>query len=209
METNLPDIYAAGDCVETWHRVRNQAVYLPLVITAHKQGRVAGENAVGGQQSFAGSLGTQVVKIFDLAIAQTGLNDTAAVEAGFDPVTVETEVWDHKVYYPGAHPLRLRMTGDRQNGRLLGAQMAGHYQAEVAKRSDIFATALFHGMTVEALSELDLSYTPLLSSPWYPVQMSAQAWSKQGLPAIVNNQNHCHDQFQPSTPHSVPLRLPT
>jgi len=185
METNLPDIYAAGDCVETWHRVRNQAVYLPLVTTAHKQGRVAGENAVGGQQSFAGSLGTQVVKIFDLAIAQTGLNDTAAAEAGFDPVTVETEVWDHKVYYPGAHPLRLRVTGDRQNGRLLGAQMAGHYQAEVAKRIDIFATALFHGMTVEALSALDLSYTPPLSSPWDPVQMSAQAWSKQGFPAIV------------------------
>ncbi|ODG98470.1 hypothetical protein A4S05_09080 [Nostoc sp. KVJ20] len=77
------------------------------------------------------------------------------------------------------------MTGDRQSGRLLGAQIAGHYQAEVAKRIDIFATALFHNMTVDALSELDLSYTPPLSSPWDPVQMSAQAWSKQGFPCIV------------------------
>lgn len=181
METNVPDVYAAGDCVETWHRILNQAVYLPLGTTAHKQGRVAGENAVGGQQSFAGSLGTQVVKIFELAIARTGLNDAEAAEAGFDPVTVETEVWDHKVYYPGAQQLRIRVTGDRQNGQLLGAQIAGHYQAEVAKRIDIFATALFHSMTVAALSELDLSYTPPLSSPWDPVQMSAQAWNKATL----------------------------
>lgn len=81
--------------------------------------------------------------------------------------------------------MRIRVTGDRQSGRLLGAQIAGHYQAEVAKRIDIFATALFHNMTVDALSELDLSYTPPLSSPWDPVQMSAQAWSKQGFPCIV------------------------
>ena len=181
METNVPHIYAAGDCVETWHRTLNHAVYLPLGTTAHKQGRVAGENAVGGQQSFAGSLGTQVVKIFDLAVARTGLNEAEAAEAGFDPVTVETEAWDHKVYYPGAHPLRIRVTGDRQSGRLLGAQIAGHYQGEVVKRIDIFATALFYGMTVDALSELDLSYTPPLSSPWDPVQMSAQAWSKNVL----------------------------
>ena len=68
------------------------------------------------------------------------------------------------------------MTGDRQSGRLLGAQIVGHWQAEVAKRIDIFATALFHGMTIDAVSDLDLSYTPPLSSPWDPVQMAAQAW---------------------------------
>ncbi|MFB2837221.1 FAD-dependent oxidoreductase [Floridanema evergladense] len=178
METNLPDIYAAGDCVETWHRVLNQNSYLPLGTTAHKQGRVAGANAVGGNQEFAGSLGTQVVKIFDLAVARTGLRDREALAAGFDPLTVESEVWDHKVYYPGAHQLRIRVTGDRQTGKLLGAQIAGHYQGEVAKRVDIYATALFHGMTVEAINEIDLSYTPPLGSPWDAVQMSAQAWSK-------------------------------
>lgn len=178
MQTNVPDIYAAGDCGETWHRVLNQNTYLPLGTTAHKQGRVAGENAVGGSQEFAGSLGTQVVKVFELAIAGTGLRDVEAIDAGFDPVTIESEFWDHKAYYPGAHQLRVRVTGDLQSGRLLGAQIAGHYQAEVAKRIDIFATALFHGMRVDELNALDLSYTPPLSSPWDPVQMAAQAWVK-------------------------------
>jgi len=87
METSIPDIYAAGDCVETWHRVLNQNTYLPLGTTAHKQGRVAGANAVGHSQTFAGSLGTQVVKVFDLAIAQTGLRDSEALAAGFGPFT--------------------------------------------------------------------------------------------------------------------------
>ncbi|MEI2577364.1 FAD-dependent oxidoreductase [Scytonema sp. PRP1] len=181
METNVPDIYAAGDCVETWHRLLNEYTYLPLGTTAHKQGRIAGENAVGGEQEFAGSLGTQVVKIFDLAVARTGLRDAEAQGGRFNAVTVEMDAWDHKVYYPGAHKLRIRITGDAQNGRLLGAQMVGHYQGEVAKRIDIFATALFHGMNVDELNELDLSYTPPLSSPWDPVQMSAQAWVKQQI----------------------------
>lgn len=183
METSVPDIYAAGDCVETWHRLLNQFTYLPLGTTAHKQGRVAGENAVGGYQKFAGSLGTQVVKIFELAAARTGLRESEAQQVGINSVTVEMDSWDHKVYYPGAHKLRIRITGEAQTSRLLGAQIVGHYQAEVAKRIDIFATALFHGMRVDELNNLDLSYTPPFSSPWDPVQMSAQAWVKmQGKP---------------------------
>lgn len=179
METNIPDIYAAGDCVETWHRLLGEYIYLPLGTTAHKQGRIAGENALGGNEEFAGSLGTQVVKIFDIAVARTGLRDSDAKAAGFHPLTVEFETWDHKVYYPGAKKLRIRVTGDTETGQLLGAQIAGHYQGEVAKRIDIFATAIFHNMKVDELSQLDLSYTPPLSSPWDPVQMSAQAWMKQ------------------------------
>ncbi len=176
METNVETIYAAGDCVETWHRLLERPTYLPLGTTAHKQGRVAGENAVGGQRFFAGSLGTQVVKVFDLAFARTGLTEAEARAAGYDSWTQEVVTWDHKRYYPGAKALQMRVTGDRQNGRLLGAQIVGHWQAEVAKRIDIFATALFHAMTVDALSDLDLSYTPPLSSPWDPVQVAAQAW---------------------------------
>lgn len=178
MATNLPDIYAAGDCVETWHRLLNQPTYLPLGTTAHKQGRVAGENAVGGNRLFAGTLGTQVVKVFDLAIARTGLRDHEARAAGFDPLTVEGTYWDHKVYYPGAHPVHVRLTGDRAAGRLLGAQMVGPVQTEVAKRIDTLATALFDGMPVEGLSDLDLSYTPPLGSPWDVVQMCAQEWTR-------------------------------
>jgi NADPH-dependent 2,4-dienoyl-CoA reductase/sulfur reductase-like enzyme len=178
METNVPHIYAAGDCVETWHRLLDRYVYLPLGTTAHKQGRVAGENALGGSREYAGALGTQVVKVFNLVVARTGLRDVEAFEAGFDPLTVELETWDHKVYYPGARSMRIRVTGDRGTGRLLGAQIVGHWGTEVSKRVDIFAVALFHGMAVDALSDLDLAYTPPLSSPWDPAQMAAQAWTK-------------------------------
>jgi NADPH-dependent 2,4-dienoyl-CoA reductase/sulfur reductase-like enzyme len=177
MCTNVADVFAAGDCVETWHRVLQSSTYLPLGTTAHKQGRVAGENAVGGKRLFQGSLGTQVVKVFDIAIARTGLRDHEARRAGFDPLTVETEVWDHKAYYPGAQQLSIRVTGDRRSGQLLGAQILGHWQAEVAKRVDVYAAALFAGQSVDAINDLDLSYTPPLGSPWDAVQLAAQAWT--------------------------------
>ena len=175
MNTGLPGVYAAGDCVVTWHRLLGET-YLPLGTTAHKQGRVAGENALGGHREYAGSLGTQVVKIFDQAAARTGLRDHEAKAAGFDPFTVECQADDHKAYYPGSHRIAMRVTGDRATGRLLGAQLFGHRHAEVAKRIDIAATAIFHGMTVDAMSDLDLSYTPPLGSPWDAVQTGAQAW---------------------------------
>ncbi|MGO9539006.1 MAG: FAD-dependent oxidoreductase [Terriglobales bacterium] len=177
MQTNIPDIYAAGDCVETWHRLFLQHKYLPLGTTSHKQGRVAGENAVGGTKHFEGSVGTQVVKVFNLVAGRTGLRDHEAKDAGFNPRTIETNTWDHKVYYPGAQQMKLRVTGDVDTGRLLGAQIVGHYRSEVAKRIDVFATALFHEMSVDAMSDLDLSYTPPLSSPWDPVQLASQNWS--------------------------------
>ena len=179
MRTNAPDIFAAGDCVETWHRLMNSYAYMPLGTTAHKQGRVAGENAVGGSRKFQGSLGTQAVKIFDLVAARTGLRDSEAVAAGFDPFTVEFETWDHKAYYPGAEKLCIRLTGDRAGKELLGAQMLGHKRSEVSKRIDVFASAIYNRMRIDELNDLDLSYTPPLSSPWDPVQMSAQAWSKR------------------------------
>lgn len=178
MRTNIPDIYAAGDCVETWHRVLQQYKYLPLGTTSHKQGRVAGENAVGGNKHFAGCVGTQVVKVFNLVAARTGLREHEAKAAGFNPITIETAAWDHKAYYPDAREMRVRVTGDADTGKLLGAQIVGHWRSEVSKRIDIFAVALFHGMSVEDFSDLDLSYTPPLSSPWDPVQIAAQAWRR-------------------------------
>jgi len=181
MRTNLPDVFAAGDCVVTHHRLLGPT-YLPLGTTAHKQGRVAGENALGGNRRFAGSLGTQVVKIFDQAAARTGLRDHEARPAGFDPVTVGSEADDHKAYYPGSHRIAMRVTGDRATGQLLGLQLFGHKNAEIAKRIDIAATAIFHHMTVDALSDLDLSYTPPLGSPWEAVQMGAQAWVRATQP---------------------------
>ena len=183
MHTTVPDIFAAGDCVVTYHRLLGET-YLPLGTTAHKQGRVAGENALGGTKEFAGSLGTQVVKVFEHAAARTGLRDHEARAAGFDPVTTGSEADDHKAYYPGSHRIAMRFTGDKATGRLLGVQMFGHRHAEVAKRIDIAATAIFHGMTIDAISDLDLSYTPPLGSPWDAVQIGAQAWDRQVRPAV-------------------------
>jgi NADPH-dependent 2,4-dienoyl-CoA reductase/sulfur reductase-like enzyme len=120
-----------------------------------------------------------VVKIFDQAAARTGLRDHEAQAAGFTPITVGSEADDHRAYYPASHRIHMRVTGDRDTGRLLGLQLFGHRHAEVAKRIDIAATALFHQMTVDAVSDLDLSYTPPLGSPWEAVQMGAQAWVRQ------------------------------
>ena len=178
MQTGLPDVLAAGDCVVTHHRLLGQT-YLPLGTTAHKQGRVAGENALGRNRQFGGSLGTQVVKIFDQAAARTGLRHDEAAAAGFDPITVQSDADDHKAYCPGSHRITMCVTGDRASGRLLGMQLFGHKQAEIAKRIDIAATAIFNNMTVEEMSNLDLSYTPPLGSPWEAVQMGAQAWDRE------------------------------
>jgi NADPH-dependent 2,4-dienoyl-CoA reductase/sulfur reductase-like enzyme len=122
--------------------------------------------------------------VFELAVARTGLRGPEAREAGFDPLTIGSVQFDHKAYYPGAQQLQLRLTGDRRTGRLLGAQLVGH-DAEVAKRVDIPAGAPFHHMTVEAISDLDLSDTPPFGSSWDAIQLAAHDWVRQtrSLPA--------------------------
>ena len=180
MRTGLPGVYAAGDCVITQHRLLG-TTWLPLGTTAHKQGRVAGENAVGGDRRYAGSLGTQVVKVFDTVAARTGLRDHEARAAGrgWAPATSASTPDDHKAYYPDATRIAIRVTGDTTTGRLLGAQLIGRRPAEISKRVDTYATALFHAMTVDEVSDLDLSYTPPLGSPWDAVQVASQAWTRQ------------------------------
>lgn len=177
MRTGIPHVFAAGDGVITHHRLLGET-YLPLGTTAHKQGRIAGENALGGSARFAGSVGTQVVKVFDVVAARTGLRDHEAAAAGFDPATVAAVADDHKRYYPGAQPISIRVTGDRATGRLLGAQLVGRLGTETAKRVDTYATALYAGLSVAQVSELDLSYTPPLGSPWDAVQVATQAWDR-------------------------------
>lgn len=175
MKTSLSDIWAAGDLIETKHHLLG-TTYLPLGTTAHKQGRVAGFSVAGVSHAFRGSVGTQVLKVFDLVVARTGLLENEAKQAGFLPLTVTAEVDDHKAYFPGAHKIKIRITGDRNTGRLLGAQLVGWYGSEVAKRNDIFATAIFNDMTVSDISDLDLSYSPPVGSPWDAVQIAAQNW---------------------------------
>lgn len=181
MSTGLPHVWAAGDGIVTHHRLLG-VTYLPLGTTSHKQGRIAGENALGGARAFAGSVGTQVIKVFDLVAARTGLRQHEAENAGYAASTVAVAADDHKRYYPGAHPIHFRITGDTSDGRLLGAQLVGRRGTEVAKRVDTYATALWAGMTIEQITELDLSYTPPLGSPWDAVQVATQAWdARHGL----------------------------
>ena len=186
MRTGLPNVWAAGDGVVTHHRLLG-VTYLPLGTTSHKQGRVAGENAIGGNARFAGSLGTQVVKVFDVVAARTGLRDHEAAAADYAPHSYTAIADDHKRYYPGATPISIRITGDARDGRLLGAQLVGTRGAEISKRVDTYATALHHKMTVAAMSDLDLSYTPPLGSPWDAVQMATQAWERdaRALASVV------------------------
>src|SRR5262249_42656867 len=173
--TNVPDVFAAGDGWVTHHRLLGETD-LPLGTTAHKQGRVAGENALGGHREFAGSLGTQVVKVFDQAAAHTGLRDHEATAAGYDPVTVQSQADDHKAYYPGSHRIIMRVTRDRATGRLPGRQLFRHKNAETPKRIDMAPPAFFCGMTTAGASALALSSPPPLGSPWEAVQMGTQAW---------------------------------
>jgi NADPH-dependent 2,4-dienoyl-CoA reductase/sulfur reductase-like enzyme len=176
MATNIEGVWAAGDCVHTHHVLVDEPLYLPLGTTAHKQGRTAGLNAAGANHIFAGSCGTQAVKFFGLVAARTGFGDKEANGTGFGAFSVTVETDDHKAYYPGSTKIVTRLTGDRRSGRLLGAQIIGAYGAEISKRIDVIASALHHGAMVDNLNDLDLSYTPPLSSPWDPVQVAAQAW---------------------------------
>lgn len=176
MATGIPGIWAAGDCAATWHHILEADVYMPLGTTAHKQGRVAGENMVGGKCEFNGTLGTQAVKVFDLVAAGTGLRDSQAVKAGYHPLTTSVTVPDHNPYYAGSADITVAVTGDTETGRLLGAQLVGRHSAEVSKRVDVVAAALFAGLRVESLCDMDLSYTPPLSTPWDPVQKAAVQW---------------------------------
>lgn len=175
MRTGLPDIYAAGDGVTTKHRLLGDT-WLPLGTTAHKQGRIAGENAIGGHATFAGVLGTQVVKVFNLVAARTGLREAEAHGADLSARSVTATPDDHKAYYPDSHPITIRLTGNPTTGQLLGAQLVGTYGTEIAKRCDVLATAIFTGLTIPQLSDLDLAYTPPLAAPWDAIQATAQHW---------------------------------
>jgi len=172
METNVPGIYAAGDAAEALHLVTGKPVYMPLGTTANKQGRVAGENAAGGQALFPGIVGTMGVKVFDLEVARTGLSEAQARAEGFQPVTALIEGHSRARYYPGTTPLTLKLVADGPSGRLLGGQMVG-YEA-VAKRIDVVATALHAQMDLEALAQLDLSYAPPFATVWEPIQIAAR-----------------------------------
>ncbi len=174
MQTNVKDIYAGGDCVQTLNNITGEFDYFALGTVAHKHGRIIGSNLCGLEHEFKGVIGTQSIKLFDTAVARTGLDEKEAQAAGFNPVNAEIEAWDHKIYYPPAYHTYLKVIADKDSRKILGAQILGNINAEISKRIDIFASAIYNQMTIEEFSQLDLSYTPPLSSPWDPVQSVVQ-----------------------------------
>ncbi|MGW5560697.1 FAD-dependent oxidoreductase [Micromonospora sp. NPDC003944] len=168
----LPGVWAAGDCVETLHRVSGLPVHVPLGTHANKQGRVAGINIGGGYATFAGVIGTAVTKVCDLEVGRTGLREQEATAAGFEFVSVIAESTNRAGYYPGARPMTVKLIAERPSGRLLGAQIVGW--SEAAKRIDTLAVALWNGMTVDDMTALDLGYAPPYAPVWDPVLIAAR-----------------------------------
>jgi len=176
MRTSVPGVYAAGDCAETYHVLLAGPSYVPLGSTANKQGRVAGTNASGGDAVFEGVVGTAITKAFDLGVAVTGLTEKSARELGRPAKSVSIEHGSRAHYYPSPGPVRIKLVWDTQDGRLLGAQIAG--PVAEAKRIDVFATALHHGLTIEDLQRLDLSYAPPFAPVWDPILVAANVAAK-------------------------------
>jgi NADPH-dependent 2,4-dienoyl-CoA reductase/sulfur reductase-like enzyme len=166
------NVWAAGDCVESFDRVRGSYVHVPLGTHANKQGRVLGTNLGGGNAAFPGIVGTAVSKVCDLEIARTGLREADADAAGLDYIAVTIESTTRTGYYPGAQPLKVKVLAERPGGRLLGAQIVGREGA--GKRIDVLATALWNEMTVMDVAMVDLSYAPPFSTVWDPVQIAAR-----------------------------------
>lgn len=173
MQTTNPDIFAAGDCVGQRHLITGKDVYIPRGTTANKQGRVAGDNASGGNDVFEGVVGTAISKIFDLTVARTGLSSAEASAEGYDFVTSTVAHPSHAHTYPNPEPedITIKLMVERATGKLLGAQMIG--RIGVAKRIDVFATALHKSMSVEEISRLDLSYSPPFAPVWDSILVAA------------------------------------
>lgn len=178
METSLPDIYAAGDLIVTKHRLIGDT-YLPLGTTAHKQGRIAGSNMVGRKAEFQGVIGSQVLRVFDLIVARAGVLPNEAKSVGYSPISHTSVIDDHKAYIPGSTKITIKLTADKNTHKLIGAQLIGMYGSEIAKRADVYATAIYNNMTVEEISDLDLTYSPIVGAPWDAVQAAAQQLEKR------------------------------
>ncbi|MDO4741035.1 MAG: FAD-dependent oxidoreductase [Eubacteriales bacterium] len=170
METSAPDIYAVGDAVQVKHFVTGDDALLSLAGPANKQGRIAADNICGGDSRYRGSLGSSVLKVFDLTAASTGISEAAARRAGIDADAVVLSPMSHAGYYPGGKVMTMKVVFEKETFRLLGAQIIGY--EGVDKRIDVLATALYAGMNAVQLKELDLSYAPPYSSAKDPVNMA-------------------------------------
>ena len=177
MRTNLPDVFAAGDCAEAYHRITGRGAYIPLGTTANKQGRVAGTNLGGGHAEFEGIVGTVITKVLDVYAALTGLSEKEAQALGYAVQSTMIQAGSRAHYYPGSRPIHVKLVVEEGSGRLLGGQVVGDEGA--GPRIDVLATALHKGMTVEELARLDLAYVPPIAPVWDPLLVAANVALKE------------------------------
>jgi CoA-dependent NAD(P)H sulfur oxidoreductase len=176
MKTNLPDVWAAGDCTQTTNYITGDAAWVPLGDTANQMGRVAGTNAAKGADAlaFSGVLGTGIFKVFDLGVGKTGLSEAEAEEAGFETSCASVEARNQAGYFPDSAGVFLKMISDKNSGRILGAEAAG---AGADKLTDVSATAIWGGLTVGDVVNLDLAYAPPFGPTLSPVIQAATVLS--------------------------------
>jgi NADPH-dependent 2,4-dienoyl-CoA reductase/sulfur reductase-like enzyme len=177
MRTPHDGVWAAGDCAEARHLVSGLPVNYHLGTIANKQGRVCGINLGGGYATFPGVLGTAVTRICDVEVARTGLSAAEIGPLGLEWDSVTVDSTTRAGYFPGGAPIRIKVLAERRSGRLLGAQLVGREGA--AKRIDVFATAIWNGMTVDGMVDLDLSYAPPFGPVWDPVLVAARRLSER------------------------------
>lgn len=176
MQTSNPDIYAVGDVVESFSKLTGEPIYRPLGSTANKMGRIAADAITGGELRHRGILGTSIVRVFDLEVAQTGLTEKEARTAGLEVQVAELKQISKPAYMQGEKML-IKAISDSKDGRLLGVQIIGG--EGVDKRIDVLATAIFFGAKVEDLFHLDLAYAPPFSPPKDPVHYIGMVLSKE------------------------------
>jgi NADPH-dependent 2,4-dienoyl-CoA reductase/sulfur reductase-like enzyme len=177
LRTRHDGVWAAGDCAESRHLVSGRPVSYHLGTIANKQGRVCGINIGGGYATFPGVLGTAVSKVCEVEVARTGLSEAELADLGLEWEQTVVDSTTRAYYFPGAAPIRTKALAERRSGRLLGAQIVGKEGA--AKRIDVFATALWNGMTVDEMVNMDLSYAPPFSPVWDPVLIATRKLSEQ------------------------------
>lgn len=172
LRTNIPDVWAAGDCTESLHLVSKEHVYIALGTIANKTGLVAGSSIAGEKMVFPGVVGTAVCKICSYEVARTGLLEKQLQKLNIDYVKATIESRTRAHYYPGSKKIVVKLLAEKNSGRLLGGQIIGEEGA--AKRIDVLATALTHNLTLQNIIDLDLSYAPPFSPVWDPVQTAAR-----------------------------------
>lgn len=177
LQTNIPYIFAAGDCIETRNLLTKKPTHIPLALTANRSGVIAGENMVGEKRKFQGILGTAALKIFHLYLARTGLSRQESQEAGLHATTVDISSRSRAGYYPGGHEIRVLLNLEKGTGRILGGELLGG--EEVGSKIDVLATAITGGMTVEDFFHLDLAYAPPVGPVWDPLLTAARVGIKE------------------------------